>query len=126
MNRRAYVFFAIFSFLSMAGCDRSPGECSPRNGVSELAALKVDHASSDALAAFKAGDHRLLGVYGYSTEVPGFNGDPHEHKDEIRMLEGTGDVFCTKKEEMLNRNARLYAKQYNETMLGQLSVGTSH
>lgn len=91
--------------------------------MSELRSLKVDHAASDATAAYKSGDHRLIGVYGYSVEIPGFNGDPYQHKNETRMLDGTGDVFCTKEEELLNNNARVYAKKYNEAILLQLKIG---
>lgn len=92
--------------------------------MSELKLLKVDRAVSDAEAAYKSGDRRLIGVYGYSVEIPGFNGDPYQHKNETKMLDGTGDVFCTKEEELLNQNARIYAKKYNEAMLLQLKAGT--
>jgi len=84
-----------------------------------LKKLKASEASKDAEAAYNSGDHRLLGVYGFSVEVPGFRGNPYEHKDEIRMLDGTGDVYCTDEERMLNKNARIYAKKYNETILGK-------
>jgi hypothetical protein len=60
------------------------------------------------------------GVYGYSVEVPGYDGDPYAHKSKIRMLDSTGDAFCTKEEADLNYNARAYTRKYNETMLFKL------
>jgi hypothetical protein len=94
----------------------------PKKGLSELRLLKVEEASKDAEVAYKYGDLRLIGVYGYSVEVPGFTGNPYDHKDEIRMLDGTGDAYCTDEEQSLNKNARIYAKKYNETMLDQLKI----
>jgi hypothetical protein len=106
----------------MAGCGRSTGVCSPRSGATKLGLLKVDNAASDAVQAYKSGDHRLIGVYGYSVEIPGLRGDPYQYLRGVRMLEGTGDVFCTNEEEVLNKNARAYAKKYNEAMLKELKL----
>ena len=88
------------------------------------AASPTPAAINDAQAAYKSGDHRLIGVYGISVEVPGLAGNPYDHKDEIRMLDGTGDAFCTDEEQTLNHNARLYAKRYNEAMLNRLRIDT--
>lgn len=111
------LFAVAVSACSLAGCEQSSSACSPRKGDADLQTLRANHAAEDAAAAFKAGDHRFLGVYGFSAEIPGLTGDPYRYMSKARMLEGTGDVFCTKKEEQLNRNARIYAKKYNETML---------
>jgi hypothetical protein len=90
--------------------------------VPVLRQLKVDQAATDAEAAYKSGDHRFLGLYGFSIEVPGFNGNPYEHKGEIRMLNGTGDVYCTDEERVLNVNARIYAKKYNEAIFKESAM----
>lgn len=89
-------------------------------GLEELRSLKLNNATEDATNAYARGDARLLGVYGFSVEVPGYDGAPYPHKSKIRILEGTGDAFCTREEADLNHNARTYARKYNDTMLDKL------
>lgn len=118
MNRLAHLFFITLFGLSLLGCGRPQSTCTPRKGMAELRSLKVDRAADDATLAFHSGNDQLLGIYGYSVEIPGLVADPYQHVNETKMLEGTGDVFCTEEEKALNENARNYAKKYNETMLG--------
>ena len=123
---RSLAFLVISTVTLITGCGRSSPYCTPRQGVSELRLLKLDKASKDAEIAYKSGDHRLLGVYGISVDVPGLSGNPYDHKNEIRMLDGTGDAYCTNEEHVLNHNARLYAKKYNDAMLDQLHRNASN
>jgi hypothetical protein len=112
--------------LALSACSHPAATCNPSTqsehskGLGELRSLKLNNASEDAASAYTRGDARLLGVYGFSVEVPGYDGDPYAHKGKIRMFEGTGDAFCTKEEMDLNHNARAYARKYNETMLLKL------
>lgn len=106
----------------VTGCGRPMAACAPRAGLSELRALKVDHAAVDAATAYRSGDHRLLGVYGFALDVPAFCGDPYAHADRVRVLAGTGDAFCSREEQALNANARAYAKNYNQAMLAELAA----
>jgi hypothetical protein len=66
-----------------------------------------------------AGDNRLLGVYGYSVELPGVRGDIEKltRVHGVRMIEGPGDALKSKMCEALNNNIILYAKLYNERIL---------
>jgi len=82
--------------------------------------LNPNNAAADAERAYARGDAQLIGVYGYAVEVPGYVGDPYAHKADIRMLDGTGDAYCTTEEADLNRSARIYARKYNEVMLARL------
>ncbi len=104
---------------AVASCDL-PTQSEHSTRLVELRSLKVTNATEDATSAYARGDARLLGVYGYSVEVPGYGGNPYTHKSKIRMLDGTGDVFCTQEEAGLNRNAKAYARKYNEAMLLKL------
>lgn len=126
MIRNLIVFLIIMAVVLVSGCAPSSAKCKPRLGLAELRSLKVDAAGKDAEAAYRSGDHRLIGVYGFSLEVPGLAGNPYDHKNEIRMLNGTGDAFCTKEEQALNHNARLYARKYNEAMLERLRSDASN
>lgn len=104
---------------SAAGCDSS-ALSSHSKGLDELRVLNPINAASDADRAYARGDARLIGVYGFALEVPGYDGDPYAHKADIRMLDGTGDAYCTEEEADLNHSARVYALKYNEVMLSRL------
>jgi hypothetical protein len=112
--------------LALSACSHPAVTCGPSTqsehskGLGELRSLKLNNAGEDAASAYARNDTRLLGVYGFSVEVPGYDGDPYAHKQKIRMFDGTGDAFCTKEEVDLNHNARAYARKYNETMLFKL------
>ena len=82
--------------------------------------MDPNNAATEADRAYARGDARLIGVYGFAVEVPGYDGDPYAHKADIRMLDGTGDAYCTKEEADLNHSARVYARKYNEVMLAWL------
>jgi hypothetical protein len=126
VRRYLSILVIILAAILITGCSQSSPNCKPKKGLAELRLLKVDEASKDAETAYNSGDHRLIGLYGFSVEVPGFDGDPYNHKNEIRMLDGTGDAYCTNEEWMINKNARLYAKKYNNEILNQLKNRTSN
>ncbi|HET6805366.1 MAG TPA: hypothetical protein VFH59_08005 [Frateuria sp.] len=105
------------AIVLLTGCDRRVATCDHRSEVSELRELKLPRAESDAISAYKSGDRRLLAVYGFALEVPGYRGDFYAHPEMVRALAGTGDAYCDDEERQLNVNARAYAKRYNEVML---------
>ncbi|WP_424683379.1 hypothetical protein [Frateuria sp. YIM B11624] len=111
-----------FAAVSITGCDRRVAACATRSGLAELRKLKVPRAETDAISAYRSGDYRLLGVYGFAFEVPAYRGDPYAHPEAIRVLAGTGDAYCNAEEEQLNANARAYAKRYNKAMLAELAA----
>jgi len=113
------ILILVASF-ALSACSHPAATCDPPKGLGELRSLRLNNTTEDAASAYARGDDRLLGVYGFSVEVPGYDGDPYAHKSKIRMLEGTGDAFCTKEEAALNHNARAYARKYNEIMLFKL------
>ena len=120
MRKSSPIVLILVASLALSACSHPAVTCDPPKGLGELRTLKLNNATEDAASAYARGDARLLGVYGYSVEVPGYAGDPYAHKSNIRMLEGTGDASCTKEEADLNHNARAYVRKYNETMLSKL------
>lgn len=118
--------FLVVGCLALVACGHSAAGCDPAalskhsKGLDELRALNPINAPTDADRAYARGDARLIGVYGFALEVPGYDGDPYAHKVDIRMLDGTGDAYCTKEEADLNHSARVYARKYNEVMLSRL------
>ena len=126
MKKSRSSILVLTASLLLSACTHPAATCDPSSqsehsvSLGKLKALKLNNATEDATNAFAKGDTRLLGVYGFALEVPGYLGDPYSHKSSIRILDGTGDAFCTKEEQDLNHNARAYAKKYNQTMLYKL------
>lgn len=118
--------FLVGGSLALVACGRSAAGCDPSalikhsKDLDELRALNPINAATDAERAYARGNARLIGVYGFAVEVPGYDGDPYAHKADIRMLDGTDDAYCTKEEAGLNHSARVYARRYNEVMLSRL------
>jgi hypothetical protein len=87
--------------------------------------LKIENAAEDARRALKAGDLRLLGVYGFTTYVPGNPSTSPEDAGSVRstygvkMIEGTTDAPTSGEHEQLNENAYRYAEKYNQTILAE-------
>jgi hypothetical protein len=88
-----------------AACDRYP-------------ALRTHGAPLDAQRAVAAGDCRLVGVYGLTTETPGA---PYEEKVRrgVRVIEGTSDEPDGPAAIRLNDRARRYAERYNREVLAR-------
>ena len=102
--------------FALCGCNK-PIACTPDSMASNLKSFVVSHAASDASEALSNGDRRLLGVTGVGLEVPGFSQNPDSYLYGVKMVKGTSDVACSQDNLQLNRNAWLYAKQYNEQMI---------
>lgn len=89
--------------------------------VDQVAKLNVDTAEADAKAAIARGDRRLLAVYGFTVEVPGSKENVAILRDKygLRVLEGTGDAIKGPQDQVLNKNARQYARKYNQIIISQ-------
>ena len=75
----------------------------------DLQRFDPDQAATDGAKA-ALGSPYLMGVYGYTTEVPS-----QVRRDlPIRMIEGTSDSDCPE----LNARARLYAERFNQAVQG--------
>ena len=91
--------------------------CHSTTSVSEaticpkLAVINPASAANDArLVPF--GQEYLLGVFGYTTEVPG----AERENLPVRMIVGTSDSECRE----LNARAREYATRFNRAMQSRL------
>ena len=76
---------------------------------------------ADAAAAIARGDTSLVGVYGYTTMVPGVPGD-YDSLSRIfgvRLIEGTSDS-APKDEGSFDARAASYASTYNHVKLKRL------
>jgi hypothetical protein len=87
-----------------------------------LKGLKIENATADAQRAVAANDYRLLGVKGFTVEVPGVGRDAYdlEKRYGVKVIEGTSDAFSVDEDRRLNEDARAYAKRYNELVLSSL------
>lgn len=80
-----------------------------------LSWIKVENAYRDADRAVAANDPRLLGVYGYSTDVPGVEGAEFVPNGcGLRMIDGTSDYIA---HEYFSRAPVAYARRYNARVL---------
>ena len=89
-----------------------PGDCG------FLEQLRPDQAERAADAAIARGDFHLLGVYGFSLDLPGVDKpvDPRLHPTQ--PIDCTGDDPVSRKQARLNDRAIRYAKEYNRRILG--------
>jgi len=80
-----------------------------------LSWIKVENAERDAERAIAANDHRLFGVYGYSTDVPGVEGAEFVPNGcGLRMIDGTSDYIA---HEYFSAAPVAYARRYNARVL---------
>jgi hypothetical protein len=117
---------ALCAILGLTSCAKTAKrEVVQIPNVDELRSLNVENAVEDARKALKAGDRNVLGVYGYTTDVPGLppalREDPRSLRTTygIRMIEGTTDAPSSEEHEKLNDNAYRYAEKYNQTILAE-------
>jgi hypothetical protein len=89
----------------------------------DYAALKafisvaVDRRLESAIAS---GDHRYLGVYGYTLAVPGVPESSVPTPDQVLVIPGTSDDG----DPGLNQRARDYAMSYNRQLVAHFSDDT--
>jgi len=81
-------------------------------------ALSAADAPREARRAIYAGDCRLLGVYGFTTETPGAGYEDAQRLGR-RLIEGTSDTPMVGAEEAFNGRARRYAALYNNEILAR-------
>lgn len=89
----------------MAGCQQASERPVAVEDCSAVPRLDPAKATLDARAAWRRDDRHLLGVYGFTSEVPGVESPTLP----VRMLDGTSDGGCLEQ----NRRARQYAATYN-------------
>lgn len=87
-----------------------------------LSWIRVANAASDADRALIAGDHRLLGVYGYATSVPGADSAAVWNSCGVRMIEGTSDYVA---HDAFATAPWAYAERYNARMLARSGCGVA-
>jgi hypothetical protein len=98
-----------------------PGNCA------YLESLRPETARADAEHAVARGDVHLLGINGFTLEVPGENPNylfRPQHKP-VQAIECTGDYRVSMKHERLNEAAENYAGLYNRRVL-ELSADRSN
>ncbi|HEV7692370.1 MAG TPA: hypothetical protein VGO52_16150 [Hyphomonadaceae bacterium] len=93
-------------------------QCRMRDKMGELCSIRLEKAEADAERALKAGDTRVLGVYGYSVTFPGTSPKDWETFHEAyRGIEGTSDMMYGDDHVALISNATDYAAIYNMFIL---------
>lgn len=102
---------------------KNPHSYIPEKYSSEV---NVEMAEADAREGFFRGDKRLLGVSGYSLEVPGtdLSIEEVESKYGINEIKSTGDVISGNVTDEHNAKSKRYAEIYNKTIL-KLSVSAN-
>ena len=108
----------------VAAC--SPGYENPNTGRPveaghiRLSWEQVDprRAQSDAAAARRRGDRHLLGVYNYSSVVPGAEAAGKSAPPRpVLFIEDTGDQVRGLAHSAFNKKAAAYAQAYNQALL---------
>jgi hypothetical protein len=115
----------ILSLIIMAlpACSRKSSSCIPASGVDALKPKVIAKAEVDALHAYAAGDHRLIGIHsGMGLMVPGLAGNPDSTPYKINIFEVT-DESCDVEEHEVKGNFVKYADKYNKKMIAMLNLG---
>jgi|GEM_PF-1812395 hypothetical protein len=86
-----------------------PGDCSYLEG------LRPNQAAKDAEQAVSRGDFHLLGVYGFTLEVPGIV--ERQTISTIRPIACTSDMLLSKRHMELVDAARVYADRYDRRVI---------
>lgn len=102
------VAFAILSIVLWAGV----ASAADPEAIREFISVPVEDRLSGAIAA---GDHRYLGVNGYTVEIPGLK-DARLPASAVQVIPGTSDDGDSD----LNDSARAYAEQYNRLLTERL------
>ncbi len=100
----------LLALAALAACGRQlPGQ--GEVGAEDcrvLPILNLNTARQDAAAAYKRDDRHLIGIYGFTSDVPGVASS----KLPVRMIEATSDSNCLEE----NRAIRRYAATYNREL----------
>jgi len=89
----------------------------------QLDSVRAANPAADAEAALARSDYRLVGVQGYSLEVPGLNPRDWERYGStygFRVVAGTSEVIGSKDQWALQGAAYRYAQAYNRLVLQRL------
>jgi hypothetical protein len=91
----------------------------PSGNCAYLEGLRPENASADAERAVSHGDTHLLGVNGFTLEVPGAatNYEFAAGHKAVRPIECTSDYRVSVKHQQLNETAHVYAGRYNRRVL---------
>lgn len=106
--------------LSPACADPSPPV--PPNDLSELRRIASSSPANDLEDAIRRNDFRFIGVYGFSTEVPGVPDywERYASSYGLSVIQGTSDTPYGEEGARLNQQARQYALEYNSLLLEHL------
>ena len=106
----------------VTGCGRSELEKASTLVVDEMAWLYKADPVKDMDAAFRKGDYRFVGLYRFTTYVPGLHEDCGERvkNKDVRFIEGTSDAILGNEHAKLISIAEAYAKQYNMALYMRL------
>jgi hypothetical protein len=109
---------AIFCALVLQSC--SPQASGTGDVSLPIWTVEFGHPLTDADAAFKRGDQRLLGIMGHSISVPGAPNEkvPPGWLDEVRVIRGTTDKPRGFWRRRFIDRATIYARAYNKRLLG--------
>lgn len=79
-----------------------------------LEGLNLDDPSEDMRAHARSGDLRPVGVCGFACLVPGYGTEARQN--DLRIIDGTGDVVMGDAHLALKHRAEAYARAYNEAL----------
>jgi hypothetical protein len=87
---------------------------------SQIAKLKTANPAVDVADALAAGDRRFVGVMGFGLVVPGVDQSSYKYPEGVKVIPNTSDGIRNDSEAELQDVARMYALQYNATLLSRL------
>jgi len=122
-----FAFALAVSGVFLAGCaSRSPAVQHPEPshdsdspGVRSLRWLDSADPHRDLNDSLARGDTRFVGVYGYTTVIPGVERSG-AFRHGVRYLRGTSDALESREHARLNRLAFEYARRYNQMLAEHL------
>jgi len=89
----------------------------------QLDSVRAANPTADAEAALARGDYRLVGIQGYSLQVPGLNPRDWERYGStygFRVVAGTDEITRSNDQWALQGAAYRYAQAYNRLVLQRL------
>jgi len=90
----------------------------------ELRRMDSADVNADLVDAIREKDLRFVGIYGVAIAVPGITEEGArfcvEHREWLKMIEGTSDAITSKEQGRLQLLAEKYASQYNTNLFEYL------